>query len=103
MDTAATAAVRSRHRDNRNSLICHGGSNERLSGIGNARRAGIRDQRHTLAFLQGTENAFQAGSAAMGVKAGEGRVNVQMRQEFARVACILRGNHVRLAQDSDRA
>ena len=102
MDTAATAADGPGTGTTGNPFF-YGGGDERLSGIGYARRAGIRDQRHTLAFLQGTENAFQAGSAAMGVKAGEGRVNVQMRQEFARVARVLGGDHVRLAQDSDRA
>ena len=72
------------------------------SGIGDARRARIRNQRHVSVFQRG-EHLVQLGNLVVLVIAGHGRVDVIMSRQDARCPRVFRGDQRDFAQDAQGA
>jgi hypothetical protein len=78
------------------------GPDQRIPGIGEARHAGVGDERHVLRLQPFGQAAHLTGPAEL-VEAGQRRRDLVRPQQGARGARVLGGDQIDLAQDADRA
>ena len=75
-----------------------GGGGQLLAGVGDARQAGIADQGHRFARLQGRQQLGQAGGPVVLVEAHQGHPDAEVVQQQTAAAGVLAGHPVGAGQ-----